>query len=402
MKYIEPKFDAALLDATPEEKLDYFQRKLLGHPHLEQAFNLALDSIEFAAKGEIVAIVGPTGVGTTQLGKKLWRKFRDVATTVDEDGRVLPLVPAIGLEAPNQADRIDADYWKRLLAEIMRRGGDLLIDRKIYVPPSEFILTHPIPYADPLKRGIDTLIRATVSMLEQRQTKVLLINQAERLFPESDPAGCVRSQQILMDLAAQTNTRFVLIGGYQLVHASCARNNWLRRQHTVHFRRYDRNNKQEYGHFVRSLTNLLACMPTEQRLENLSEAGAMQLYISSVGCIGSLKKTLLLAFQHALRTGEAMTENFILQFATHNVVALEIAKEARMGEHLLMDVTPSEVERVLDAGMPSEVDGAATAPANKLRPKSSVGGQGFYGRRRIGERRSSRDPVGGRDVKKSG
>ncbi len=401
MKYIEPKFDSALLDATSEEKLDYFQRKLLGHPHLEQAFNLALDSIEFAAKGEIVAIVGPTGVGTTQLGKKLWRKFRDVATTVDEDGRVLPLVPAIGLEAPNQADRIDADYWKRLLAEIMRRGGDLLIDRKIYVPPSEFILTHPIPYADPLKRGIDTLIRATVSMLEQRQTKLLLINQAERLFPESDPAGCMRSQQILMDLAAQTNTRFVLIGGYQLVRASCARNNWLRRQHTVHFRRYDRNNKQEYGHFVRSLTNLLACMPTEQRLENLSEAGAMQLYISSVGCIGTLKKTLLLAFQHALRTGEAMTESFILQFATHNVVALEIAKEARMGEHLLMDVTQSEVERVLDAGMPSEVDGAAV-PANKLRPKSSAGGQGFYGRRRIGERRSSRDPVGGRDVKNNG
>lgn len=401
MKYIEPKFDPALLDATSEDKLDYFQRKLLGHPHLEQAFNLALDSIEFAAKGEIVAIVGPTGVGTTQLGKKLWRKFRDVATTVDEDGRVLPLVPAIGLEAPNQAGKIDPDYWKRLLAEIMRRGGDLLIDRKIYVPPSEFILTHPIPYADPLKRGIDTLIRATVSMLEQRQTKLLLINQAERLFPESDPAGCMRSQQILMDLAAQTNTRFVLIGGYQLVRVSCARNNWLRRQHTVHFRRYDRNNKQEYGHFVRSLTNLLACMPTEQRLENLSEAGAMQLYISSVGCIGTLKKTLLLAFQHALRTGEAMTERFILQFATHNVVALEIAKEARMGEHLLMDVTQSEVERVLDAGMPSEVDGAA-APANKPRPKSSTGGQGFYGRRRIGERRSSRDPVGGRDVKNNG
>lgn len=393
MKFIEPKFDSTLLNASSEEKLDYFQRKVLSHPHLEQSFNLTLDSIEFAAKGEIVAIVGPTGVGTTQLGKKLWRKFREVATTVDEEGRDLPLVLAIGVEAPNQADRIDADYWKRLLAEIMRRGGDLLIDRKIYVPPSEFILTHPIPYADPLKRGIDTLIRAMVNMLEQRKTKVLLINQAERLFPESDPAGCVRSQQILMDLSAQTNTRFVLIGGYQLVRASCAQNNWLRRQHTVHFRRYDRNNKQEYSHFVRSLTNLLAHMPTEQRLGNLSETGAMQLYISSVGCIGTLKKTLLLAFQHALRTGEAMTESFILQFATHNVVALEIAKEARMGEHLLMDVTSNEVERILDAGMPPVVD-SSDLPANKPHSKLSTSGQGFYGRRRIGERRSSRDPVG--------
>lgn len=400
MKYIEPKFDASLLGATSEEKLDYFKRKLLGHPHLEQAYNLALDSIEFAAKGEIVAIVGPTGVGTTQLGKKLWRRFWDVAPTVDEDGKVLPLVPTIGVEAPNQAGRIDADYWKRLLAEVMRSGGDLLIDRKIYVPPSEFILTHPIPYADPLKKGIDTLIRATVSMLEQRQTKVLLINQAERLFPESDPSGCMRSQQILMDLAVQTKTRFVLIGGYQLVRSSCARNNWLRRQHTVHFRRYDRKNKQEYGYFLRSLINLLALMPTEQRLGMLSEAGAMQLYISTVGCVGTLKKILLLAFQHALRTGEAITEDFILQFATHNVVALEIAKEARMGEHLLMDVTSGEVEQVLDAGMPPpDEDSAASVPTKKPRPKSPGGGQSFYGRRRIGERKSSRDPVGGRDVK---
>lgn len=402
MKYIEPKFDASLLSATSEGKLDYFQRKLLGHPHLEDAYNLALDSIEFAAKGEIVAVVGPTGVGTSQLGNKLWREFRNEATTVDEDGRVLPLVPTIGLTAPSQAGRIDADYWKRLLAEILHQGGDILIDRKIYVPPSEFILTHPVPYADPLKKGIDTLIRATVSMLEQRQTRVLLINQAERLFPESDPAGCVRSQQILMDLAAQTKTRFVLIGGYQLVRASCARNNWLRRQHTVHFRRYDRNNKQEYGHFVRSLTNLLAFMPTKQRLATLSETGAMQFYISTVGCIGTLKKNLLLAFQHALRTGESMTEGFILQFASHNVVALEIAKEARMGEHLLMDVSSGEVERVLDAGMPPpDADSAATVLAKNPRPKAPGGGQGFNGRRRIGERKSSRDPVGGRDVKNS-
>lgn len=402
MKYIEPKFDPALLNATPEEKLGYFQRKLIGHPHLEQAYHLALDSIEFAAKGEVVAIVGPTGVGTTQLGKKLWREFRNVATTVDESGRVVPFVPTIGVEAPNQAGRIDPDYWKRLLAETLRRGGDLLIDRKVYVPPSEFVLTHPIPYADPLKRGIDTLIRATASMLEQRQTKVLLINQAERLFPESDPSGCVRSQQILMDLAAQTKTRFVLISGYQLVRASCARNNWLRRQHTVHFRRYDRNNKQEYGYFVRSLTNLLASMPTQQRLVSLSEAGSMQLYICTVGCIGTLKKILLLAFQHALRTGEAITEDFVLRFATHNVVALEIAKEARMGEQLLMDVTSVEVERVLDAGMPPpDADGAAAVPASKPRPKSPGGSQGFNGRRRIGERKSSRDPAGGHDVTQS-
>lgn len=402
MKYIEPKFPISLLEAPLEQKLEYFQHKVLSHPHLEQAHNFALDCVEFSGKGEIVPIVGPTGVGTTELGRKLWRQFNDEATTLDEDGRVLPVVGAIGLEAPSQAGRIDADYWKRVMAEMLRRGGDILIDRKAYVPPSQFVLTHPIPYADPMRKGVDTLIHATVSMLEQRRTKVVLINHADRLFPESDPAGCNRSQQILMDLAVQTRARFVLIGGYQLVRSSCASNNWLRRQHTVHFRRYDRNCPTEYSHFVGVLINLLAHMPTEQRLDRISEEWAMRFYISTVGCIGSLKRALLLALQHALRTGEKMTEEFILQFVLHNVVALEIAKEARMGEHLLLDVTSSEVEQVLNAATPMPgVDAEAASDPTRKRPKASSGGRGFTGRRRIGERKSSRDPVGGRNDKKS-
>lgn len=400
MTYIEPKFPLHLLDATSEEKLAYFQQKKLAHPHLTQAYKLALDCIEFSSKGEIVPIIGPTGVGTTELGRKLYRNFNDVAPTLDEDGRVLPLVGAIGFEAPNVGERIDKDYWKRVMTEMLYRGGDVLIDRKAHVPPSQFMLTHPVPRSDPMQKGVDTLVHATVSMLEHRRTKVVLINHADRLFPESDPAGCNRSQQILMDLAAQTHARFVLIGGYQLVRSSCARNNWLRRQHTVHFRRYDRNDPAEYGYFRAVLINLLAHMPIAQRLDKISEAWVMRLYVSTVGCIGSMKRVLLLALQHALRTGEKMTEDFILQFVLHNVVALEIAKEARMGEHLLLDVTASEVEQVLNGGFPPlDATEAGAMAVSKSRPKSPNGGKAGFGRRRIGERKSSRDSVGGRNDK---
>lgn len=389
MDYITPQFDQTLLGATPEQKLKYFQRKVFRHEHLTQAYNLALDNIEFAPDGEIVPIVGPTGVGTTELGKGLWREYQKQVTTLDEHGHVERNANAIGVQAPCQAGRIDADYWKRFLEELLRRGGDILIDRKIYVPPSQFMLTHPIPYSDPRKGGVDAVLAATVSMLERRQTKIVLINQADRLFPEDDPVGCNRSQQILMDIAAQTRARLVLIGGYRLIHASCARNNWLRRQHVVHFRRYDKNNGDEYSQFVQALTFMLANMPIEQRLEHLNEDGAKKLYIRTVGCVGSLKKTLAMAFQHALRTGEKVTESFLLDFAQHNVVALEIAKETLVGEQLLLDVCTTEVERVLDAGRfaPDTADDAAVKP---IRSRAKSAG----GRPRIGERKSSRDPVG--------
>lgn len=399
MTYIQPKYDPSLLNATPAEKLDYFRRKIFLHKHISSALNLALDNVDFSSKGEIVAIVGPVGVGTTQLGRGLWRHFRDLGNTGSGQDKIQTNVPAIGLEAPSHAGRIDRDYWKRLFGVLLHRGGDILIDRKLYVPPGDFMLAHSIPFADPLKGDIDTLLNASAKMMSVRQTKVLLINQAERLFPESDPAGCTRSQQTLMDLAAQTDARIVLIGGYRLVRASCVRDNWLRRQHMVHFRRYDWSNKQEYTDFLKALTFLLANLPTEQRLHELSVEGVRKLYICSVGCIGTLKKMLDLALQHALRTGEKMSESFILGFALNNAVTLEIAKEALMGEQLLLDIDTSTVEAVLSGGsLSSGEDGYSEAPVRKQTGKSSKVNPSRPGSRRIGERKSSRDPVGGRGV----
>ncbi len=401
--HIQPKFDPTLLQANHQQQLEYFESQVIDHPHMVQSYNLALDCIEFSGPGEIVPIVGPTGVGTTELARRLWRNYREAPTTVDEDGRIVPFTSVIGLEAPSQAGRIDADYWKRLLADILRRGGDVLIDRKIYVPPSQFILTHPIPYADPLKRGIDTLVGATASMLNRRQTRVVLINQADRLFPELDPAGCIRSQQILMDLAAQTTARFVLIGDYRLTRAFGNRNNWLRRQNVVHFRRYDQNSLEESAEFSNALVDLLAHIPLAQRPQSLSASAAKRIYLSTVGCFGSVKRFLLQSLQHAQRTGEEMTEDFLLEFAPPNVVALEIAKEALIGEQQLLDVDASEIERLLTIGKAQESadtsryhnsgqNGAAKEPAVK---------RGNFGRaRRVGERKPTRDPVGKRHDKK--
>lgn len=201
-----------------------------------------------------------------------------------------------------------------------------------------------------------------------------------------------------MDLAVQTDARIVLIGDYQLVHASCARNNWLRRQHMVHLRRYDRKIKSEYVDFVQALKNLLANLPTEKRLKVLTEEFAMKLYVSCVGCIGTLKKTLHMALQHALRTDEDMTEALILSYALPNSVALQILKEARIGEHLLTDIDTTEVEKMLDDDLPP-LDGQDDAKPPKRSPKVSDGKKPGFRGGRIGERKPTRDPVGGRHGK---
>lgn len=386
---IEPKFPASLLDASPKEQLGYFDSQIVFHSHLQQAYSLALDCIEFSAQGEIVPIVGPTGVGTTELARELWCHFLDEPATVSETGQLLPSAPVIGIEAPSQAGRIDADYWRRLLAELLRRGGDILIDRKVYVPPSEFTLTHQVPFADPRKGGIDTLVQATASMLNHRKTRIVLINHAGRLFPERDPAGSSRSQQILMDLSSRTSTRFVLIGNYQLARTSCDRNHWLHRQHLVHLRRYDKKNAEETVEFSRSVVELLSHIPIRKRPKSISAEAAEKIYLATVGCFGSLKRSLLVAMQHSQRSGEEMTEKFLLRFMPSVKVAYGITQDALQGEQLLMDMDIREIENLLSMTTPGK--GAAATSASKT--TSPTGGR--FNSLRIGERKPSRDPVGG-------
>ncbi|MFO6419252.1 hypothetical protein ACLBKS_03525 [Hylemonella sp. W303a] len=394
MKIITPAFDSKLLSASAEEKIDYFKNKIVRHPRLEQSYNLARECIDFSDKGEIVWIVGPVGVGTSQIGRKLWSDSRHTVSELDEGDISASRSPCIAVTAPDHADRIDTKYWTRLLGDILHAHGDILIDRKMYVLPNQFTLTHPIPYVDPRNRDFDALKYAVISMMQHRQTKLLLINQADRLLPESHPGGCLRSLQILRDLAAQTDARIVLIGSYQLAHAACTRNNWLHRQQTVHLRRYDHKNPQEFKSYAQALINLLAEMPIENRLEALSVEAAKDLCISTVGCVGTLKRALTQAFQHALRTGEKMTEDFILQFAPYNKVALEIAEDARRGERLFLDVSLDEVRNVLNATTAEPTRGIRNGPGKPI-PKKATGSPGGISQRRIGERNSSRDPSGG-------
>ena len=171
----------------------------------------------------------------------------------------------------------------------------------------------------------------------------------------------------------------------------------------MHFRRYDQNCVDEAGDFSKSLLELLGHIPLAQRPQSLSAQGAKEIYLRTVGCFGSVKRFLLQALQHAQRTGEEMTEDFLLEFAPPNVVALEIAKEALIGEQLLLDVDASEIDRLLTLGRTYSSAGAGRdqGAGHTGAAKPPAAKPGTFGRaRRVGERKPSRDPVGKRRGKK--
>lgn len=391
--FIEPTFPQELLDAPQENRIAYFAQKGVAHDFIVSAYELAKDNIDFGTPGEIIPIVGPTGVGTTKLGCNLWHHYQRQGREEEGHTGAPNTCFPIGVDAPSQAGKVNREYWKRLLIAMLHKGGDVLIDQKIYVPPSEFILTHSIPWVDPRRGDIDTLLRSVVSMLKMRKTKVLFINQAHRLFPDGDAGGCSMSQQMLTDLAAQTQARIVLIGDYGLVREPAGGLDWFHRQLIVHFRRYDKRDSEEIAAFISAVEELLGSMPLPdgQRMKRLTLNDAEQIYHRSVGCFGGCKRPFKMALHHGLCTGEKITTEFLLRFMMSVKSAKKIAIDALQGEHMLMDEDGASLAKLLEFGM--AVGGAQTSRASASGAKPAKSSPG-YARPRIGERKPTRDPVG--------
>lgn len=392
--FIEPTFPLELLNAPQQNRIAYFAQKGVAHDAIVNAYELAKDNIEFGTKGAIIPIIGPTGVGTTKLGYNLWHHYQrqgeeEVGQAIARHARF-----SIGVHAPGQTGKVNRAYWKRLLTAILENGGDILIDNKLCAPHSEFMLTHPVPWGDPARFDVETLLRCVVSMLKMRKTKVLFINQAHRLFPDGDPGGCSMSQQMLMDLAVQTQARIVLIGDYGLVRESAKGLDWFHRQLIVHFRRYDKRDCDELAAFVSSIEDLLGSMvlPDGQRMRKIELSDAEQIYNRCVGCFGGSKSTFAMAYSHALCTGEKITTEFLLRFMLPVKSAKKIAIDALQGEQILSDEDETSLAKLLEFGMATGAESQTSrAPASAANSAKSPAG---HKRLRIGERKPTRDPVG--------
>lgn len=392
--FIEPTFPRELLDAPQHIRIAYFTQKGVAHDAIVNAYELAKDNIRFGTKGAIIPIIGPTGVGTTKLGYNLWHHYQrqgeaEVGAAVARNFRF-----SIGVHAPGQTGKVNKAYWKQLLIAILHNGGDILIDDKLCAPPSEFMLTHPTPWGDPARFDVDTLLRCVVSMLKMRKTKVLFINQAHRLFPDEDAGGCSLSQQLLTDLALQIQACIVLIGDYGLVRESAKGLDWFHRQLIVHFRRYDKRDRDELAAFVSSIEELLGSMvlPDAQRMRKIELYDAEQIYNRCVGCFGSSKTTFTMAYSHALCTGEKITTEFLLRFMLPVKSAKKIAIDALQGEQILSDEDETSLVKLLEFGMATgaglQSSRATAGGTNSAKSLAS------HKRSRIGERKPTRDPVG--------
>lgn len=372
-------FPQQLLTQSIEDRLDYFEHKIIAHPKLSDLYQEILDTITHPVDVSLLMIYGPTGVGKTTLRKRLQRELK-AAAQADPD-RNPGHIPVVGLEVALSKNRFNwPDYYRRGLKAL----NEPLIEDKIdygqrgikYNAAGELIFAYTI--------SVTNLREALEEALKRRQPKAFFVDEAQHFNKVAGGRRLLDQMDTLKSLASLTNTLHVLLGTYDLLDLTDLSAQLSRRTDDFHFSRYRADVPEEMMTFQNVILTFQRHLPLAQEPNLVQHRD--YLYEKSVGCVGILKSLLLKSLKVALKEGQ---ETISLEILEHCAIPvpklLQFARQIKEGE-----VAVAEKEAQL-AELRAMLGLSVITPAPK--PQNGNGAT-KKAKKRVGERNPTRDPVG--------
>jgi hypothetical protein len=328
-EFEKPSFPKILLERPIQERIDYFNRYIIAHPHLRQAYNEMINAIYHAPGISLVFLVGPTGVGKTRLLHRSVEKVNETALPeleVDQ-GKI----PIFGVEAKSPED--SSFDWKDFYIRILKAIYEPLIDQKI-------------SYATDQVNGQSNKSKcrlAVESALRNRHPDAFYIDEAHHLASLSSGKKLINQPEVLKSLANLTNVKIILAGTYQLLPLIDLGDQLCRRTKTIHLPRYrlDSTSQQEansqniteqeiFQNIVQEFQEVLPLDKTPDLIGNWEF-----LYERSLGCVGMLKDWLSTTLYDVLNQNKkvsTMTLTDLKRNARPTKQCLKIFKQIKEGE----------------------------------------------------------------------
>lgn len=336
-----------------------FQSLTIAHPRLVAADAELRRLLRQPAGPGLVLVFGPTGVGKTTL----LRRVEQVLCAADGSSEIG--ARRVIASAPEGVAFDWRDFYRRALREL----AEPEVEAKRAIPEYRDGAAEP---ATRLRATLADLRHSLEVTLRRRQTRALLIDEAPHLASSGSARRLLQQLDVVKSLADASGATIVLAGTYELLRFRHLNAQLSRRCQEVHLGRYRASIPEDLEAWRGVVATFEAGLPVPVA-RSLLEAWE-ELYERSLGCVGILKSWLLHAVQVAASEGRPLAKRHLSATALPIAAVRTMTHAALEAESQVAD-DPHEAARLRTLlGMTSRGSG--------------------LDRRRPGDRRPGRDPVG--------
>ncbi|HYK95423.1 MAG TPA: AAA family ATPase [Candidatus Dormibacteraeota bacterium] len=307
------------------------------HPRLTIALEQTMEVLTSPADHPFVLVVGPGGVGKSQLVQLLDNTLHWEASSLMEADPSFK--PCIVVEAP-ASSTAHFDFlrlWERIIerAEGESRG---------IIGESSLALGKVAAVNGARGNRETDLFTAAVRACRSRTVQTILLDEANHLSVLAASARAPEQLDKLKDFAKSAGVRILLVGAFPVLAFRDISFQVARRIRTVPFLGYEVTSKRERAGFRAAAAQLLVAMRGEP--VSLDDDLAAYLHEGSAGCVGNLRNWLVQAEHHMLRQPKARNLRGVLRVTAYPPGTLRQARqEIEAGKEILAGVRPPVPER---------------------------------------------------------
>lgn len=374
----QDRFPQELLEASKQNRWLYFYHKLVAHDRLADMDRELKQAIRYATKGRLILVFGPTGVGKSTLRRGVERALiAELQPELEQDRERVPLVSVEAI-SPEQGNFDWLDFYQRALIEL----DEPLIHHKVVYDPALDGAEQPVngQVISRTKENLRSLRQALENCLRQRRPMAFIIDDAHHLQKIAGSRRLTDQMDAVKSLANRSDTVYVLLGTYELLNLTDLNDQLSYRSYPISFTRYQPDCGQDIQAFKAVLQTFQRHLPLPEE-PNLLERWDY-FYENSAGCIGILKLWLCDTLAAALEGQQkTLTEQYLRRYAISPDSLLNIVRQIIEGERKLAELEDKRRQIRMALGLIREP--ILSTPV-KAEPK----------KRRVGERRPVRDPIG--------